>query len=112
MVSIFLLGSLTVTHSSALLDLCLSPDASICSTTAFPLLGNSDHVAILTSVEFPSNSEGDVPFHCMAYDLSRADWDGLRDHLRDKWLSFRLRTKWLWVRITLLSLKACVRYFL
>ena len=23
------------------------------------------------------------PFHCVAYDYSRADWDGLRNHLRD-----------------------------
>ena len=23
------------------------------------------------------------PFHCVAYDYSRADWDGLRDYLRD-----------------------------
>ena len=23
------------------------------------------------------------PFHCIAYDYSRADWDGLRDYLRD-----------------------------
>ena len=30
-----------------------------------------------------SNSQQDVPFHCIAYDYSRADWDGLRDHLRD-----------------------------
>ena len=31
-------------HSPALLDLFLSSDASICSTVAFPPLGNSDHV--------------------------------------------------------------------
>ena len=31
-------------HSPALLDLFLSSDASICSTMAFPPLGNSDHV--------------------------------------------------------------------
>ena len=24
-----------------------------------------------------------VPFHHIAYDYSRADWDGLFDHLRD-----------------------------
>ena len=24
-----------------------------------------------------------IPFHCIAYDYSRADWDGLRDHLRN-----------------------------
>ena len=29
------------------------------------------------------NSERDAPFHRLAYDYSYADWDGLRDHLRD-----------------------------
>ena len=31
-------------HGPALLGLFLTSDASICSTTAFPPLGNSDHV--------------------------------------------------------------------
>ena len=35
------------------------------------------------SIDFPSNSQQDVPFHRIAYDYSRANWDGLRDHLRD-----------------------------
>ena len=35
-------------HSSALLDLFISSGASICSTIAFPPLGNSDHVQILS----------------------------------------------------------------
>ena len=33
-------------HSPALLDLFISSDASICSTMAFPPLGNSDHVVV------------------------------------------------------------------
>ena len=33
--------------------------------------------------DFPTNSQQDAPFHCIDYDYSRADWDGLRDHLRD-----------------------------
>ena len=33
-------------HSTALLDLLISSDASICSTLALPSLGNSDHVAV------------------------------------------------------------------
>ena len=70
-------------HSSALLDFFLSSDASICSTMAFPSLGNSDHVVVSVSIDFPINSKQDTPFHRMAYDYSRADWDGLRDHLRD-----------------------------
>ena len=70
-------------YSPALLDLFISSDASICSTMAFPPLGNSDHVVVSVSIDFPSNSQRDAPFHRIAYDYSRADWDGLRDHLRD-----------------------------
>ena len=69
-------------HSPALLDLCISSDASICSTMDFPPLGNSDHVVVSVSIDFPSNSQRDAPFHRIAYDYSRADWGGLRDHLR------------------------------
>ena len=65
------------------LDLFISSDASICSTMAFPPLGNSDHVVVSVSIDFPTNSQQDAPFHRIAYDYSRADWDGLRDHLRD-----------------------------
>ena len=50
---------------------------------AFPPLGNSDHVVVSVSIDFPVNSKQHVPFHRVAYDYSRADWDGLRDHLRD-----------------------------
>ena len=70
-------------HSPALLDLFISSDASICSTMAFALLGNSDHAVLSVSIDFPTNSQQDAPFHCIAYDYSRADWDDLRDHLRD-----------------------------
>ena len=70
-------------HSPALLDLFISSDASICSTMAFPPLGNSDHVVVSVSIDFPLNAKQDTPFHCMTYDYSCADWDGLRDHLRD-----------------------------
>ena len=41
------------------------------------------HVLISVSIDFPSNSQRDAPFHRIAYDNSHADWDGLRDHLRD-----------------------------
>ena len=46
---------------------------------AFPPLGNSDHVVVSVSIDFPTNSQQDAPFHRIAYDYSRADWDGLRD---------------------------------
>ena len=70
-------------HSPALLDLFISSDASICSTMAFPPLGNSDHVVVSVSVNFPSNSQRDALFHRIAYNYSRADWNGLRDDLGD-----------------------------
>ena len=50
---------------------------------AFPPLGNSDHVVVSVSIDFPLNSQRDAPFHHIAYDFCHADWDGLRDHLRD-----------------------------
>ena len=66
-------------HSPALLDLFISSDASICSTMAFPPLGNSDHVVVVSVfIDFPTNSQWDAQFHCIAY-----DWDGLCDHLGD-----------------------------
>ena len=70
-------------HSPALLDLFISYDASICSTMDFPPLGNSDHVVVSVSIDFPSNSQWDAPFHCIAYDYSCADCNGLCDPLRD-----------------------------
>ena len=50
---------------------------------AFPPLGNSDHVVVSVSIDFPTNSQQDAPFHRIAYDYSCADWDGICDHLRD-----------------------------
>ena len=70
-------------HSPALLDLFLSSDASNCSAMAFPPLGNSNHVVLSVSIDFPTNSQQDAPFYCIAYYYSRADWDGLCDHVRD-----------------------------
>ena len=71
-------------HSTTLLDLFISSYPSICSTMAFPPLGNSDHVVVSVSIDFPTtNSQQDAPFHRIVYDYSRADWDGLRDYLRD-----------------------------
>ena len=57
-------------HCLALLDFFLSSDASICSTMAFPPLGNSDHVVVSVSIDFPINSKQDTP------------WDKLSDKLR------------------------------
>ena len=46
-------------------------------------MGKFDHVVVSVSIDFPSNSEQDAPFHCIAYDYSYVDWNGLHDHLRD-----------------------------
>ena len=70
-------------HSPDLLDIFISSDASISSTMVFPPLGNSDHVVVSVSIDFPSNSKQDPSFHYTAYDYSHADWDGFCDHLRD-----------------------------
>ena len=70
-------------HSPAVLDLFFSSDASIFSAMAFPPLGDSDQVFISVSINFSSNSQRDATFHRIPYDYSRANWDGLCDHLRD-----------------------------
>ena len=70
-------------HSSALLDFFLSSDTSISSIMAFPPLGNSDHVVVSVSIDFPSYSQWDAPFHRIAHDYSHADWDRHCDHLKD-----------------------------
>ena len=48
----FLLGSQTVIVTVLPSQSC----SSICSTMAFPPLGNSDHVVVSVSIDFPSNS--------------------------------------------------------
>ena len=73
-------------HSPALLDLFISPDTSICSTKDFSPMGNTDHVIVSVSTDFPSKSKQDILCHYIANYYSPADWVGLRDHLRDvKW---------------------------
>ena len=39
----------------------------------FPPLGNSNDVAVSVSIDFPSYSQRDAPFHHVAYAYSRAD---------------------------------------
>ena len=53
-------------HITALLDVFLSSDASICSTMAFFPLGNSGHVVVSVSIDFPSISQWDASFHGIA----------------------------------------------
>ena len=70
-------------HNHALLNLFISSDASTCSTMAFPRLGNTDHVVVSVSIDFPSYSQQDALFHHIVYDYSCADCNGLPDHFRD-----------------------------
>ena len=49
-----------MTLSPALLDLFISFDTSICSTMAFPVLENSDHVLVSVSIDFPINTKQDL----------------------------------------------------
>ena len=60
-------------HSPALLDLIISSDASICFTMAALPLGNSDHVVVSVSIDFPINSKRDALFHHISCDYSCAD---------------------------------------
>ena len=73
-----------VTHKGLVYcDLFIPSDPSIGCTMAFLPLGNSDHVAISVSIDFLPNSQQETLFHCIAYDHSHADLDGLCDYLRD-----------------------------
>ena len=86
----FLPGSQTVILTLLLFWIYLFLDASICSTMAFPPLGN--YVVVSVSIDLPSYSPQDAPFHHIVYDYSGADWDSLCDHLRDVTLSVSAAT--------------------
>ena len=57
----------------ALLDLFISSNPGIFPAVVFPVLGNFYHVVVSFSIEFPSNSNGDAPFHCTTYGYFYAD---------------------------------------
>ena len=63
----------TRTPVVAHLDLFLLSGASI-SSMGFSQLGNSEHIVVSMSIDFPSSSKGNAPFHCIAYDCSCANW--------------------------------------
>ena len=46
-------------------------------------LGNADHVVVSVFIDFLSNSQQNAQFFRIAFDYSRADWDCLRNYLRD-----------------------------
>ena len=59
----FLIKSQTVIVTVLFFWIYFSSDASICFTMALPPLGKSDHVAASVSIDFPSYSRRDAPFH-------------------------------------------------
>ena len=63
-------------------DLFLCHNTIVCSTVSFPLLCNCDHL-VSVSIEFPSNSTRDAPFHCIAFNCFCADQDGFCDLFHD-----------------------------
>ena len=69
-------------HSPAPLDLVFTSDASSCSTITFPPLENSDLVVVPVSIDVSLNSKRNALFHCITYDYSCAEWDGLCAHLK------------------------------
>ena len=67
----FLLGSLTDSHSPALLNLFISSDAIICSIMASPPVGNSDHVVVSVPIDFRKQ---DTLLNHIAYNYSCDEW--------------------------------------
>ena len=49
-----------------LFDLFFSSDTSVCSAKVSPPMGNSDHVVVSVFIDFPSYSQRDLSFHCIA----------------------------------------------
>ena len=60
-------------HSPALLDSFHFSGPNICSTMAFPSLGNADHVVVSVFIDLPSNFKGDAQFCHIAYDYFQVD---------------------------------------
>ena len=59
----------------------------ILTLASHPPLGESDHMVVSVDVKFVVKSTNEHPYHRTVYSYSKADWDGLRDHLRDvPWL--------------------------
>ena len=61
-------------HSPALLDLFI---------LAFPPFGNSDHIVVSVSIDFPSNLQQEMLFNRIACGYSRAHWNGFHHNFKD-----------------------------
>ena len=71
----------------------ISSNASICSTLAFPPLGNSDRNVVSATNCFPSKRKENTPFHHTAFYYSCVNWNGLSDHLIDALFSLYQQSK-------------------
>ena len=75
-------------HQPYLLDLFLCSNPDSCTVASHSPLGKSDHKVVSVDVKFVVKSTNEHPYPGTLYSYSKADWDGLRDHLRDvPWLS-------------------------
>ena len=82
-------------------------------------MGKSDQIVVSVFIDFLPNSQQDAPFHVIAYDYSRDNWDSLQDHLRDvQWEDiFKLSAstaasefcEWVQVGIDVISLIGSIR---
>ena len=70
-------------HQPYLLDLFLCANPDYCTIASHPPLGKSDHRVVSVDVKFVVKSTNEHPYYRTVYSYSKADWDGLRDHLRD-----------------------------
>ena len=64
------LSNLDYSHIPALFDLFPPSDPTICSAVAFPSLGNYNHIAVIDSIDYPSDSKEGAPFHSFTFDYS------------------------------------------
>ena len=62
-----------------------NPDS--CTLASHAPLGKSDHMVVSVDLSFAVKSTNEHPYHHTVYSYSKADCDGVRDHLRDvPWL--------------------------
>ena len=62
----------------------------ILTFASHPSLGKSDHMVVSVDVKFVVKSTNEHPYHHTVYSYSKADWDELRDRLRDVALAWYL----------------------
>ena len=70
-------------HQPYLLDLFLCSNPDSCTVASHPPLGESDHMVVSVNVQCVVKSTNENPYHRTVYSYRKADWDGLRDRLRD-----------------------------